>query len=124
MLMKRKLIMKTLKKLATLSAAVIMAATAAVPATFITGFAADGSNNITVNTSSSNGVTFSSFNAYQIFAGTYNATQNNFTVTGWGDGIDQGKISDAFNGSTTFVGSNGGRFLSQRHVFLVYGCPN
>ena len=110
--------MKTLKKLATLSAAVIMAATAAVPATFMTGFAADGSNNITVNTSSSNGVTFSSFNAYQIFAGTYNATQNNFTVTGWGDGIDQGKISDAFNGSTTFAGcSTAIDFADKLHTF-------
>ena len=41
--------MKTLKKLATLSAAVIMAATSAVPATFMTGFAASGgSNTITI----------------------------------------------------------------------------
>ena len=88
------------KRMATLSAALVMAATVAAPATMITGMAAD----IKVNTSTSTNVNFSNFSAYQIFAGTYNSTEGNLTVTGWGTGVDSTKLTTAFSGSTYFSG--------------------
>lgn len=105
--------MKTLKKLATLSAAVIMAATAAVPATFMTGFAASGDKSISI-TDTVNDVTFTDFKAYQIFAGTYNASEGNITVTGWGDGVDANKISTAFANSIFFVGLSNATDFAQK----------
>ena len=92
--------MRTFKKIASVTAAIMLAATAVAPATFIVGSAAD----IKVNTSTSTGVNFTEFNAYQIFAGTYNSAKSNLTITGWGSGVDQSKIAAAFAGSTYFSG--------------------
>ena len=94
--------MKTIKRLASIAAAIVLAATVMAPATMVTGFAAaDNSISVTATTGS---VTFDEFNAYQIFAGTYNDADDNFTVTGWGTGVDTSKIADVFDGSAYFAG--------------------
>ena len=62
---------------------------------------AAGSNTITIN--SVTGYTNSEIAAYKIFAGAYDSTNSNLTVTGWGNGIsDPTTFIDELKGDSTY----------------------
>lgn len=76
--------MKKFKKLNAVITATLMAAALSVPMTSsLSVSAADGDNSITVKAGNDK-MTHSAVAAYQVFAGTYNDTDSNLTITGWG----------------------------------------
>lgn len=100
--------MKNTKKFASIATAALLAACTVVPSmASMPVWAASGDNSITINTDD-NEMTHGAMAAYQVFAGTYNDTDTNLTVTGWGDGINVTAFITAIKADSTFVtdGSN------------------
>lgn len=95
--------MKKTRRFAAIAAAAMMTAALAVPMTGMNAFAASGDNSITIKADGKN-MTHGNMSAYQVFAGTYNATDKNLTVTGWGDGINVVEFIRAIKDDTTLNG--------------------
>lgn len=95
--------MKKTRRFAAIAAAAMMTAALAVPMTGMNAFAASGDNSITIEADGKN-MTHGNMSAYQVFAGTYNDTDKNLTVTGWGDGINVVNFIKAIKGDATFNG--------------------
>lgn len=97
--------MKKFKKLNAVITATLMAAALSVPmASSLSVSAADGDNSITVKAGNDK-MTHSAVAAYQVFAGTYNDTDSNLTITGWGDGINVTAFITAIKADAT-IGSS------------------
>lgn len=97
--------MKKFKKLNAVITATLMAAALSVPmASSLSVSAATGDNSITVNAGNDK-MTHSAVAAYQVFAGTYNETDSNLTITGWGDGINVAAFITAIKADATIGGS-------------------
>ncbi len=90
--------MKNTKILASIATAALLAACAVAPS--IPVWAASGDNTIKIN-ADTNGMTHSAMAAYQVFAGTYNDSDDNLTVTGWGDGINVTAFISAIKADAT-----------------------
>lgn len=98
--------MKKFKKLNAVITATLMAAALSVPmASSLSVSAASGDNSITV-IAGNDKMTHTAVAAYQVFAGTYNDTDANLTITGWGDGIDVAAFITAIKADSTIIGAS------------------
>ncbi|MDE5649375.1 MAG: isopeptide-forming domain-containing fimbrial protein, partial [Oscillospiraceae bacterium] len=98
--------MKKFKKLNAVITATLMAAALSVPmASSLSVSAASGDNSITI-IAGNDKMTHSAVAAYQVFAGTYNDTDANLTITGWGDGIDVDAFITAIKADSTIIGAS------------------
>lgn len=91
---------KKTRRVAAFAAAVMMATCVAVPMSSFSASAAAGDNSITINADSKE-MSHGAMAAYQVFAGTYNDTDDNLTVTGWGDGINVEQFITAIKNDKT-----------------------
>lgn len=104
--------MKKFKKLNAVITATLMAAALSVPMTSsLSVSAADGDNSITVKAGNDK-MTHSAVAAYQVFAGTYNDTDSNLTITGWGDGINVTAFIIAIKADATIGSSFAGEITN------------
>lgn len=104
--------MKKFKKLNAVITATLMAAALSVPMTSsLSVSAADGDNSITVKAGNDK-MTHSAVAAYQVFAGTYNDTDSNLTITGWGDGINVTAFITAIKADATIGSSFAGEITN------------
>lgn len=104
--------MKKFKKLNAVITATLMAAALSVPmASSLSVSAADGDNSITVKAGNDK-MTHSAVAAYQVFAGTYNDTDSNLTITGWGDGINVTAFITAIKADATIGSSFAGEITN------------
>ena len=104
--------MKKFKKLNAVITATLMAAALSVPmASSLSVSAATGDNSITVNAGNDK-MTHSDVAAYQVFAGTYNDTDSNLTITGWGDGINVTAFITAIKADATIGSSFAGEITN------------
>lgn len=104
--------MKKFKKLNAVITATLMAAALSVPMTSsLSVSAADGDNSITVKAGNDK-MTHSAVAAYQVFAGTYNDTDSNLTITGWGDGINVTAFITAIKDDATIGSSFAGEITN------------
>lgn len=94
--------MKNSRKLAAFVASILAVACMAAPMAVSAASLQDGQtgNTITINADSKE-MTHGDMAAYQVFAGVYNATASNLTVTGWGDGINVDNFIAAIKADTT-----------------------
>lgn len=104
--------MKKFKKLNAVITATLMAAALSVPmASSLSVSAATGDNSITVKAGNDK-MTHSDVAAYQVFAGTYNDTDSNLTITGWGDGINVTAFITAIKADATIGSSFAGEITN------------
>lgn len=104
--------MKKFKKLNAVITATLMAAAISVPmASSLSVSAATGDNSITVKAGNDK-MTHSDVAAYQVFAGTYNDTDSNLTITGWGDGINVTAFITAIKADATIGSSFAGEITN------------
>lgn len=104
--------MKKFKKLNAVITATLMAAALSVPmASSLSVSAATGDNSITVKAGNDK-MTHSDVAAYQVFAGTYNDTDSNLTITGWGDGINVTAFMTAIKSDATIGSSFAGEITN------------
>lgn len=94
---------KNFRRIANFAAALVLTACMTAPVTTFTTFAADGTNSITITNYNpdSADLTHTGFAAYQVFAGTYNASASNITITGWGDGVNVDAFITALKADAT-----------------------
>lgn len=94
--------MKKMRRFAAIAAAAAMTACMAVP--MMTAFADAGDNSIKISAGTDDKLTYhTSFAAYQVFDGTYNATEKNLTIEGWGNGVNVNNFLAAIKADATLA---------------------